>query len=701
MSLSLKELKDMHEKGYNYGYENRLKAADDLMFYWVTHWDDQMLSASPLAYRGQFDVLRKAGRQIIGDLRSNEISIDFEPTDESRVDGADLIDGMYRSDDRRNSTIEAYDYAQQEQVVSGVGAWELFTDYISNRAGFDQQVIKRRYIPEANNTVFWDPNAKALDKSDARYCSVLTAYSEQGYKDLREELGLEEVNIVPSNFSDPEQSYTFPWLITDKKLYVTTFYYCHKVKDVIYTLESPVGETILQRKSDLERNDVLDDLADAGYNIVDERNIERWAVTQYIASGMEILSEVEIANEHIPVVPCYGERAFVEGVEVYEGVTRLAKDPQRLRDFQLSYLTDIVSRSPRPKPIFNPEQIQGFEDMYDESGADNNYPYLLANRYDANGQPLPLGPVAMMPEQPIPSALIASIELSRQAVEDVANPGVPQDIADPDTSGKAVLALQNRLDQQSIVYQQNFKHAKRRDAEVYASFASNIYDTPRDVTITKPDGSRERVKIMEAVIDKETGAPVVLNDLTNSEFDVFATISRSYTTKKQETIENIDNTIVQLPPGDPMQMALILKKMALMEGVEFDDIREYSNKQLILRGFKEPETDEEKQMMQQAAQQQQQPDAAMELAKAEQMKGQAQMMKAQNEGIKAQAQIQNEQIKTQIDGFEAQTGRINAQVDAQKAGAEINYKQVDTLGKQIDNAMKLRGAAVPARQMYQ
>ena len=51
----------------------------------------------------------------------------------------------------------------------------------------------------------------------------------------------------------------------------------------------------------------------------------------------------------------------------------------------------------------------------------------------------------------MPQALIASLDLSRQAVEDVANPGLPQNIADPDLSGKAVLALQNRMDMQSFI----------------------------------------------------------------------------------------------------------------------------------------------------------------------------------------------------------------------------------------------------------
>ena len=108
-----------------------------------------------------------------------------------------------------------------------------------------------------------------------------------------------------------------------------------------------------------------------------------------------------------------------------------------------------------------------------------------------------------MPEQPIPTSLMASIELSRQAVEDVANPGLPQDIADPDISGKAVMAIQSRLDQQSIVYQQNLKHAKRRDAEVYASMASKVYDAPRKVLLTMADGNTKTVEIMEAG-DKDT-----------------------------------------------------------------------------------------------------------------------------------------------------------------------------------------------------
>ena len=100
------------------------------------------------------------------------------------------------------------------------------------------------------------------------------------------------------------------------------------------------------RKSDLERGDILEEVMDYGFELVEEKEIERWEVRKYIASGAEILNgemndetgeregEV-IAGENIPVVPCYGETAQVEGNEHYEGITRIAKDPQRLRNFQI------------------------------------------------------------------------------------------------------------------------------------------------------------------------------------------------------------------------------------------------------------------------------------------------------------------------------------------------------------------------------
>jgi hypothetical protein len=670
--LELDELKKLHDKAYNSGQVTRENASDDLVFYYVTQWDDNLIEDSNLLFRGEFNVLRKAGRQIMGDLQANPVQVDFKPEDDAREDGAELLDGLYRQDDRLNTSIESYMYAAQDAVVAGFGAWELYTEYCSNRVGDNRQVIRRRNLSEAANTVFWDPNAKRLDKSDAKYVSCLTAYSEDGYKDLVKELTGDEVEgNVWQSFKFPEQSYSFPWTSEAKKIYVTNFYFRGKVKDKAITFADPVGDVVVYRGSEVDQH--MDELIDAGYEIVDEKAIERFQVTKYIASGAEILSEDIIAGEHIPVIPVYGERAIVEGEEHYEGITRLAKDPQRLRNFQLSYLADIVSKSPRQKPIFTAEQIQGFEDMYDISGAENDYPYLMQNTFDANGNPLPIGPVGIMPDSPIPQALAASIELTRQAVEDVANPGVPQDLADPDLSGKAVIALQNRMDQQSYIYQHNMKFAKRRDGEVYASMASEVYDEQRSVTVSKADGNQMQMQVMDTVQDPETGEFEVLNDLTNMEFNVYSDIGPSYQSQKEQTIDRLEGLAQSVAATDPaLHRAYVLKINELMPGVNMDDIREYSRKQLLLMGFKEPETEEDKKFLAES-QQQQQPDANMVLAQAENKKADADIMKAQNDTTRLNLELG----KIQQRGQEIDINRAKSVADIQNTNADTVKKMTE------------------------
>lgn len=700
MSLTLKELKEKHDKAYTSSQVTRERAADDLVFFWITQWDDNILAESQLAYRGEFNILRKAGRGILSDLAANPVQVDFEPKDESREDGAELLDGLYRSDDNSNTSINAYENARTESVVCGVGAWLLYTDYASIKSEDDNnQVIKRKPIYEANNTCFFDPNAKLLDKSEANYVSVLSAYSADGYKQLVKDLTGEELDdIIYDSFKSPEQSYVFPWLGGEMaKIYVTEFYHREKVKVKVLTMLNPVGQEITLKESDLF--DVMDDMINTGFSIVSEKTITMWQITKYIASGAEILngkmgSDGErmgepIAGENIPVVPVYGEYAIVEGEIHHEGVTRLAKDPSRLRNFQGSYLADIVSQSPRQKPIFYKEQIAGFEPMYELNGVDNNYPYLLQNRIAGDGSTLPIGPVGLMPEQKIPDALIASLLFSREAVEDVANPGIPQDVADPNISGKAVHALQNRVDMQSMVYQEHMKHAKRRDGEIYASMAAEIYDVPRRVTITLPDGTRKKTQVMDTVIDQESGEIVTLNDIYNQEFDVYSDISPTYSSRKEQTVDRLAQQVSLLPPGDPLRNILLLKLLKLMDGVDFDDVRDYANKQLVVLGIKEPETPEEEQALAEAQQGSDEPSPEMLLAMGENKKGDAAIMAQKISAIKMQAEGSKNKAALNIDAFEAQTDRMKAQIEAQKAEAEIQYKRIDALGKQIENAGKI------------
>ena len=668
--LDIKELKEMHDTGYERGQTTRDKASDDLVFYHISQWDDQLLNNSQLSYRGEFNIIRKAGRQIMSDIHSNPVQVDFEPVDPDDDDGADIIDGLYRGSCRNNTSKEAFDNAVNESIVCGVGAWELVNEYETNRTGERNQVIRRVPLYEACNTVYWDPNASLADKSDADWVSCLVRYSQAGYQKLVKDL-TGEVTTTDSDFKSPNESYTFPWVAEDKQVWVTRFFHREKVKVKSYTFENLFGEQEVYNEEQYAEEE--DNLVDGGYTLIDERDYEVYQVTRYIASGEAILEEAVVPGTEIPVVPEYGERAFVEGEETYEGITRLAKDPQRLRNFQLSYLADMVSRSPRNKKIYTPEQLQGHQHMYEENGAENNFPFLIQNAKSATGEALPLGPVGETGNQEMPIALIQSIELSRQAVEDVANAGLPQNIADPDTSGKAILAMQNRIDMQSFVYQSNHKHAMRRDGEIFASMARDIYDSPRKVALTLPDGTRKQAQIMEESVNPDLTL-TTKNNISESEFDVFADIGPSFNSQKSQTREEIKELINGMPPGDPDRKIFMLKYTELMEGSGFDDVRDYARKQLIQMGVKDPETDEEIAEFEQA-QQNQQPDAMMVAAEGQRLEGMASMKKAENDEVKLQIEMK----KLELEAGKLQQGGQKLSIEEAKAVADIRSKNAATM----------------------
>lgn len=686
--LTLEELKEMHENAYVSHQTTRERASNDMIFHWITQWDDEILEESQLAFRGEFDVMRRATRSIMTDLDNNPVQVDFEPVDENAETSGELLDGMYRIDTHSNLSIEAFDNGDLETVICGMGAWQLDTEYESLSSNSNHQVIRRLPIFEANSRLFWDPNDKTLEKSLSTYASLLTPYTTAAYKKLKEELTGEDSDVIESNFSIPDTSYTFPWIESaTKTIWVTQFFHREEIKDALVTFVDPLGNEVSYYESALK--DKEDQLIEEGYEVISEKDIERYQVTKYIASGEDILDSTVIAGAHIPIVVEYGDYAVVDNEIHYEGVVRLAKDPQRLRNFQMSYLADIASRSPREKPLFYPEQVVGHEDMYSDSGAENNFPYALINRMASDGSILPPTPIGVLPAPNIPPALAASIDLSRQAVEDVANPGVPEKIPDREISGRAVGMIQARIDMQSAVYQKHRKHARRRDGTIYASIAAEINDVPRSITVERPDGSRKQVKMMDMVFDAKTNEFKVLNDINNVEFKVYTKISSNYASQKEQVIYQLEGMVQGLPAGDPMRTILMLKQLRLMDGVDFEDIRRYANNELIKLGVREPETEEEIKLLKQHKEAASQPSPEMVLAKAEELKGQAANKDSQVKLMAAQAEAANKNAKVQVDGFNAQTKRFESQIDAQEAGAKIDKTNAEAFGTSLENQVKL------------
>lgn len=451
-----------------------------------------------------------------------------------------------------------------------------------------------------------------------------------------EENGIDP-DVIPT-FQSPDMGWMFPWISKDV-VYVGEYYEVEEKNEKVFIYLDPLtGEPVSYYQRDIK--DVIDDLADKGFVKVAEKKVKRRRVYKSLITCTEILKDRElIAGEHIPIVPAYGEWGFAGDKEVYEGVVRLTKDGQRLRNMIMSFNADIVARNPQKKPFFYPEQIAGYEHMY---GGDDAYPYYLINRTDESGTDLPPTPVAYMEEPQVPQANAYMLEAATAAVKEVASLGVDSEAANGQVAFDTVNQLNMRADLETYVFQDNLATAFRRDGEIYQSMVNDIYDVPRSVTVTLEDGTEKDVQVMTQMVDLQSGDVVTLNDI-RGRYECYTDTGPSFQSMKEQNRAEIQELLTKVPQGTPEWQMLLLQYFTLLDGKGVEMMREYANKQLVMMGLKKPETPEEMQMVQAAQQQPKEPSPEQIAAQGQMLMGQAELIKAQNQ----QAQIQVDAAKVE------------------------------------------------------
>ncbi|EPP0955032.1 portal protein [Cronobacter dublinensis] len=649
--------------------EARNEAINDLFFSRISQWDDWLSQYTTLQYRGQFDVVRPVVRKLVAEMRKNPVDVLFKPKDGASPDAADILMGMYRTDMRHNTAKISVNVAVREQIEAGVGAWRLVTEYEDQNPTSNNQIIRRLPIHEACSHVVWDANSKQMDKSDAKHCTVISAMSKDGWEDFAKEQGLDEDDLP--DFQSPASNWIFPWT-TNEVYYIAEYYEVEEKKEVAYIYQDPItGEPVSYFKKDIA--DVIDELADRGMVKIGERKVKRRRVYKTLLTQTQILKDRErIAGEHIPIVPVFGEWSFAGDKEVYEGVVRLTKDGQRLRNMIMSFNADTVARTPKKKPFFTPEQIAGYEFMYN---GNDDYPYYLLNSKDENGNDLPSQPLAYMENPEVPQANAYMLEAATTAVNQVATMGVDADAANGQVAFDTVNQLNMRADLETYVFQDNLATAMRRDGEIYASMVNDIYDVPRRVTITLEDGGEKEVQLYTQVVDLQTGNAITLNDI-RGRYECYTDVGPSFQSMKEQNRAEIQELLSKTAPGTPEYQLLLLQYFTLLDGKGVEMMREYANKQLVLMGLKKPETPEEQQAVAEAQQQQQQPNPEMLVAQGQYLAGQAELLKAQN---------QQQQIAVEAGKVEAQN-----QLTAAKIAEIFNGMDLDKQ-KELREVLKTVG----------
>ena len=575
--------------------DERLQCLQDRRFYSIAgaQWEGPLSEQFKKGPKFEINKVHLSVIRIINEYRNNRVTVDFtSKTENDKL--SDLCDGLYRADEQDSCAEEAYDNAFEEGVGGGYAAWRLRAAYEDDEdADDDYQRIKIEPIYDADSSVFFDLDAKKQDKSDAKHCFVITAMSPDSYQ--------EQWDDDPSSWPKAVQHHEFDWNTPDV-VYVAEYYVIENIKDEVVVFQGLDEKEVRHRESELKEDpEILETLLATGSKEIRRRNIKTRQCHKYILSGGKILEDSGIiAGKNIPIVPCYGKRWFVDNIERCMGHVRLAKDPQRLKNMQLSKLGEISALSTVEKPIMTPEQIAGHQVMWAEDNIED-YPYMLINTITGpNGEPMPSGPIGYTRVPQIPPAMAALLQITDMDMKEVLGSQEAGEQLQPNVSGKAVELVQGRLDMQVFIYMSNFSKAMKRSGEIWLSMAKDLYtDQGRKMKKVSDNGNSSMVELMESTINEETGEVEHLNDLSKAKLDINSEVGPSSSSKRSATVKALTG-MMQVTTDPETLSVLSAMSMMNMEGEGITDIREYFRKKLVKMGAVKP-TDEDIKEAQQAA----------------------------------------------------------------------------------------------------
>ena len=621
--------------------DERLQCLQDRRFYSIAgaQWEGPLGTQFENKPRFEVNKVHLAVVRIFNEYRNNRITVNFVSKEgQTNEQLADTCSSLYRADEQDSCAEEAYDNAFEEAVGGGMGAWRLRAEY-EDEEDEDNEYQRIRFEPifDADSSVFFDLNAKRQDKSDARSCYVLTSMTHDAFR--------EEWNDDPSTWPKTVYQRQFDWLTPDV-VYVAEYYKVEEAKETIYFYRGLDGTERKVTQSELDNDDALEEtLAATGFKLSRQKRVKRRKVHKYIMSGKGVLEDCGfIAGKHIPIVPVYGKRWFVDNIERCMGHVRLAKDAQRLKNMQLSKLGEISAMSSVEKPIFTPEQIASHQIMWAEDNI-KNYPYLLVNPLtDGNGNVTAVGPVAYTKAPEIPPAMAALLQITEQDMQDVLGNQQAGEQLQPNISGKAVELIQGKLDMQTFIYVSNMSKAIRRSGEIWLSMAKDILvDEGRKMKGVGTSGEVEGIELLRPMANQETGEVEHENDLSDADFDVSVDVGPSSASKKQSTVRSLTG-MMQITQDPETLQVLGAMAMMNMEGEGISEVRDYFRHKLIKMGVVKPTDEELKEL--QAEQANTPPDPNAEFLQASADQAQAQAVKARADTVLVVAKAQESKAKT-------------------------------------------------------
>jgi hypothetical protein len=643
-------------------------------------------------------------RRVLGEYRASRKTVDFKPKgDDSDRGSADNLDGLYRADE--NDSIgggqAAYDNAFQEAIKGGIGAWRLRArwDDESDEAN-DHQRISIDPIYDADQSVFFDLDAKHQDKTDARFGFVLFTMSrdafEEKYPDESEAsfagpFGTDEGSFDWTRPDDLTLAEYFE--VEDQSVLRRTFR--QEVLDGVTLPDDaePDEKTYDDRELTEEPDEgptLETQLEQQGYKQVRQRRIKRQRVRKYLINGSVVLAdEGYVPGQYIPVVPLYAERSYVDGIERSQGMVRPAIDSTRINNLVVSQLADAASGPSGATPIVAPEQVDNAI-LEQWAGRKINRPAVLVLKpiYNEDGSVAQSGLSGSIEPDSINEATAALMQIMGATVDELMGVNAAAETVPANTSAAAIELVQDRGDVNEFLWHDNFALALQCSGRIWLSAAKELYVEPgRKMISIDAEGKQSPVQIAEPNMDD--GGEFKTTDLSSGSYDVVVDVGPATKTKRDATVKAMTGIAgAYTNAGDmPNASAALGVAVTNMEGEGTDGYRAFVRKQGLSAGWIEPNEQEAQALKAQQEEAGEQPDPNALIAQAAMVTAQAELKVAEVKEMEAKTRFITAQGNLKV--AEAKAAATLASIPRDDARQILEEVRAETSSDRDDDRLSL------------
>ena len=523
---------------------NRQEALEDLKFAGGDQWpveiqNSRLLESRPYLTINKVDAYCRQIENQQRQQRPRMVAHGMNTESDEKV--AEVVTGILRHIENQSDADAAYDNAFSFAVRMGWGYWRVTHDY-PNPKSFDQEL----YIKRIENPfmVYFDPNSTEPDGSDAEKVLITEVISKEAFRRMYPNAD-DGGGFNPRGTGDSQSEW-----ITKEDIRIAEYFYTVRKRTKLLLLSD--GSTIYEEDKPKETL-----LQDAGIYVVSKRETIKKQIKWVKLTGMQVLESRDWAGKYIPVVPVYGSQLIVDSKRKKFGLTRMAKDPQRMYNFWSTALTESVALAPKAKYLIAEGQDEGHEMEWNQANI-KSMPVLRYKQTDSEGRLAPV-PTRVQPEPP-PAGMVTALEGLNADLMAVVGIYDPSQLPNGNQSGKAINGMQQQTDMTNFHYYDNLTRSIRQTGRICLDLIPHIYDRERVLRIIGADGKGELVKINEKSTD-ENGVDIVLNDVTVGEYDIVMETGPGYSSKRQEAVDSM----MTLLTADPnlMQQAgdLIFRNM--------------------------------------------------------------------------------------------------------------------------------------------